>query len=151
MDVSSSSSGERAGERNQIIDEVRVRRSKGGWESGPYFIADTVHANLFVLDGSSLMFAPSPSFKKLGHHAPFPLFAMKQAWIGHYRNAVWVLISLIIDILPGLFLWLLFTYSPLLFLWFMFTTVKPWSLACCLEEFPSYVIVYFQANYFEIG
>ena len=98
MDASSSSSErERAGERNQIIDEVRVRRSKGGRESGPYFIADTVHANLFVLDGSSLMFAPSQSFMKLGHHAPFPLFAMKQAWIGHYRNAVLVLISLIIE------------------------------------------------------
>ena len=56
-----------------------------------------------------------------------------------------------IDIFPGLFLWFLFTYSPLLFLWFLFTTVEPWSLACCLEEFPSYAIVYFKANYFEIG
>ena len=51
-----------------------------------------------------------------------------------------------IDIFPGLFLWLLFTYSPLLFLWFLFTTVEPWSLACCLEEFPSYAVVYFKAN-----
>ena len=75
MDVSSSSSSERASasERNQIIDEVRVRRSKGGRESGPYFIADTVHANLFVLDGSSLMFAPSQSFMKLGHYSPMPV------------------------------------------------------------------------------
>ena len=98
MDVSSSSSErERAGERNQIIDEVRVRRSsKGGRESGPYFIADTVHANVFVLGGSSFMFAPAQSFMKRGHHSPFPLFAMKQAWIGHNRNAVWFLISLII-------------------------------------------------------
>ena len=57
----------------------------------------------------------------------------------------------VIDIFPGLFLWLLFTYPPLFFLWFLFTTAEPWSLACCLKEFPSYVIVYFQANYFEIG
>ena len=52
---------------------------------------------------------------------------------------------------PALFPRSLFTYSALLLLGFLFTTVELWSLACCLEEFPSYAIVYFKANYFEIG
>ena len=56
-----------------------------------------------------------------------------------------------IDINPALFPRSLFTYSALLLLGFLFTTVELWSLACCLEEFPSYAIVYFKANYFEIG
>ena len=57
----------------------------------------------------------------------------------------------LIDINPALFPRSLFTYSALLLLGFLFTTVELWSLACCLEEFPSYAIVYFKANYFEIG
>ena len=93
---------------------------------------------MLVLFGKALAAAPPLSTRSNETPPPFNVQGEFVTLVG-------------IDINPALFPRSLFTYSALLLLWFLFTTVELWSLACCLEEFPSYAIVYFKANYFEIA
>ena len=93
-------------------------------------------------DSVTLCGAQKSRFGSMGHGATGPSSRGHESVEGFSTS---------IDINPALFPRSLFTYSALLLLGFLFTTVELWSLACCLEEFPSNAIVYFKANYFEIG
>ena len=92
-----------------------------------------------VVQGSmSPPFPRRPRYSTASSGSSSSTSSAKGFYLSFYFPACVLDLVHLIDINLALFPRSLFTYSALLLLGFLFTTVELWSLACCLEEFPSY-------------